>query len=221
VNSHLEFAVRINLHPGVRREEDPKSPLVLQDHGRFPELMAAATSDARKTFMRNTQGPTRPVRRTPALVSFVGQTGAGKSTLIRLLVGLKHVELTSPGRKRPQLPVVGNAGGDIPTSDDVHLYIDPSTEQSDSPILYADCEGLDGGERQPLAATFRARAGSEDPEPRYASEGSFRAAFCSERDLTWSDESSMRTRDFVVSQLYSRLLFSFSDVVVFIQRNAR
>jgi hypothetical protein len=41
----------------------------------------------------------------------------------------------------------------------VHLYLDPSTFLSEAPILYADCEGLDGGERLPLATTSRQRRG--------------------------------------------------------------
>lgn len=52
-------------------------------------------------------------------------------------------------------PVVGAAGFDVPTSGDVHLYSDPKTCMSDNPILYADCEGLKGGEREPLGATKR------------------------------------------------------------------
>ncbi|KAF2667466.1 hypothetical protein BT63DRAFT_456762 [Microthyrium microscopicum] len=205
---------------GVRREEDEKLPILLQDHGRFPELMAASSIDSRKKFMQQGKGPTRVVKRTPILVSFVGQTGAGKSTLIRLLIGLKLDHKTSNG-VRPQLPVIGSAISDIATSSDVHLYPDPATIQTENPILYADSEGLDGGERLSLSASFRSLSTSDSIAPPFVSEGSFRAAFCSERELVWSDDPSRRTRDFIVAQLYSRLLFTFSDVIVFVQRNAR
>jgi hypothetical protein len=83
----------------------------------------------------------------------VGQTGAGKSTLIKLLIQLKTVtEQLNAG-----CPVVGVSGREVPTSEDVHLYVDPATFFSTTPLLYADCEGLDGGEREPLATTFRNR----------------------------------------------------------------
>lgn len=40
-------------------------------------------------------------------------------------------------------PVVGSAINDkLPTSGDVHLYADPSTAPEQTPMLFADCEGL-------------------------------------------------------------------------------
>src|ERR1700722_17743687 len=49
-------------------------------------------------------------------------------------------------------PVAGAVRNDnLPTSGDVHLYTDPSTVHTQFPMLYADCEGLEGGEQPPLA----------------------------------------------------------------------
>lgn len=42
-----------------------------------------------------------------------------------------------------------------PTSGDVHLYADPKTAYTRLPMLYADCEGLQGGEIEPAANKLR------------------------------------------------------------------
>ncbi len=63
--------------------KDEKDDMVFQDYGRYANLMAENSARERKI-------------RYPALVSFVGQTGAGKSTLIRLLI-----ELNSSTKKAP------------------------------------------------------------------------------------------------------------------------
>ena len=51
-------------------------------------------------------------------------------------------------------PVVGSVNDNIPTTGDVHLYADPGTYLSKSPMLYADCEGLDGGDNLPRGARY-------------------------------------------------------------------
>ncbi|TIA13191.1 hypothetical protein D6C80_06414 [Aureobasidium pullulans] len=117
---------------GVHREDSAR-PL-LRDYGRFEGLMAST----RKLAEEN-HSYLDPSARYPSFVSFVGQTGAGKSSLIKLIIDL--------GAKTPGLfdtPVVGAVGNTSPTSTDVHLYVDPPTADSDHPILYADCEGLEG-----------------------------------------------------------------------------
>jgi ABC-type transport system involved in cytochrome bd biosynthesis fused ATPase/permease subunit len=133
------------LTKGVNFDKREDTPLFFHDHGRYAELMEA-TSDYSAIAQQDATEmdlPLPPARRTPSLVSFVGQTGAGKSTLINLLIKVKE----SPESGTAQCPVVGVSGkeGEVSTSEDVHLYLDPSSFLSEAPILYADCEGLDGG----------------------------------------------------------------------------
>lgn len=190
---------------------------MLRDYGRYADLLLGTTSKV--------SGPTRDLQQTevvkqrhPGLVSFVGQTGAGKSTLIKLLIHLK----TDPGSNQtPVTPIAGIPGENLPTSADIHMYLDPSSFDSSRPVLYADCEGLDGGERQPVAASLRhsrdsssESGGSEVPDV---------SEYYLEREITWATSNNKRTktREFAVSQLYPRLLFTFSDVIVFVHRNPR
>ncbi|KAF7505357.1 hypothetical protein GJ744_000978 [Endocarpon pusillum] len=180
--------------------KDENDDMVFQDYGRYANLMAESSARERKV-------------RYPALVSFVGQTGAGKSTLIRLLV-----ELNSLANKRLQVPVVGSIKQqDTPTSGDVHLYSDPLTSEGRNPVLYADCEGLEGGAREPMGAKSRnknRRKGSGDAPARWSNR-------TSEREILWATNERKRSRDFIVRHLYPRLLYTFSDVVVFVMKNPR
>ena len=119
---------------------------VFRDFGRYSRLVEELSCRHR-------------LKRFPGLVSFVGQTGGGKSSLIRLLI-----ETIAPLDITPEVPVVGSAlHTDVPTSGDVHLYPDVNTFEGVHPIFYADCEGLDGGERQPMGARKSKPAG---PNPR-------------------------------------------------------
>lgn len=190
---------------GVHRE-DTARPL-LRDYGRFEGLMASMRQSSENGLSHLDSSA-----RYPSFVSFVGQTGAGKSSLIKLIVDL--------GAKRQEqfdTPVVGTIGNTSPTSTDVHLYMDPHTSDSDHPILYADCEGLEGGEREPVAAKA-VKKGAIKPisnVPYYSLQP------VSERDLIWADKSWKRTREFAVRELYPRLLYTFSDVVVFVLKNPK
>src|SRR5947207_486863 len=117
--------------------------LLYRDHGRYAELIAAINADwiSKQRSIEGGHGDSPLPNRTPSLVSFVGQTGAGKSTLIKLMIQLK----SPPGLDTDiyPSPVVGVPGEELPTSEDVHLYVDPSTSATETPLLYADCEGLD------------------------------------------------------------------------------
>ncbi|KAL8689851.1 MAG: hypothetical protein Q9218_004571 [Villophora microphyllina] len=186
-----------------------------QDYGRYANLMAESS---RSSISASSQWNGSRDSRYPSLVSFVGQTGASKSTVIKLVVDLHS---THDGENAT--PVVGSAGENVPTSGDVHLYPDPRTFESDTPILYADCEGLEGGEREPLATRFRKKGAKISKVGRV---GSFekrmqRIPNTSERSLTWADTNVKRGREFAVTNLYPRLLYTFSDVVVFVLKNPR
>jgi predicted acylesterase/phospholipase RssA len=190
--------------------KDAHDDIVFQDCGRYANIMAERSSRQR-------------ISSYPALASFVGQTGAGKSTLIKLLI-----ELHCPEMKKPQVPVVGSINHpDTPTSGDVHLYSDPKSLKDQDPILYADCEGLDGGEREPMGAKSRnrkRREGSESGSRKRTT--SFtryirRSHDTSEREVIWAKTEVTRSRDYHVRTLYPRLLYTFSDVIVFVMKNPR
>jgi len=119
-------------------------------------------------------------------------------------------------------PVVGVVGEDVPTSDDVHLYLDPQTSSSDTPILFADCEGLEGGTREPIAARFRKKDKSTRPARISSFERRIRnIQHTSEREITWATMTAKRSREYAMTELYPRLLYTFSDVIVFVLKNPK
>ncbi|PVI00816.1 hypothetical protein DM02DRAFT_592134 [Periconia macrospinosa] len=191
---------------GIERPNNGSSP-IFQDYGRYENLLATTEESWHPQFQTTQLGRDS---RTPSLVSFVGQTGAGKSTLIKLIV-----DLNTESDQTYCTPVVGASGIDVPTSEDVHLYSDPVTASTDTPVFFADCEGLQGGEREPLGAKFkrdRKKAPKKDERTPLPT---------SERELVWADTTALASREFAVTNLYPRLLYTFSDVIVFVLRNPR
>lgn len=155
--------------------------------------------------------------RYPQIVSFIGVTSAGKSSLIKMLV--EHNEESRNIEDRPMFPspIVGSIINDTtPTSGDVHLYADPATHAEQLPILYADCEGFEGGERLPLGARSRRRAGSDQERGQVA-----KLSHIHSRPIAWADTQETKQREYAVTALYPRLLYTFSDCVVFVLRNAK
>jgi hypothetical protein len=145
--------------------------------------------------------------------------GAGKSTLIKMLID--YQECTRNPNAAPSFPspVVGSAINDqIATSADVHLYADPATYHGLKPMLFADCEGLDGGEEAPMAimATKSVPRGKLQKSRRIVRLASGRV-----RDIAWATTPQKCTRQFAVGELYPRVLYTFSDTVVFVLRNAK
>lgn len=145
-------------------------------------------------------------------------------------------------------PVTSSNNDRVPTTGDVHLYADPASYNSKTPILYADCEGLDGGEAVPRGVRHRAKEKEEgindmtgmmsatslgrSPRPSTASRASMfvdshakkrlkKSRHSSQRDIVWAVTPETKKREYAVTQLYPRLLYTFSDVVVFVLRNPR
>lgn len=112
-------------------------------------------------------------------------------------------------RSRFYSPVTSSTHDHIPTTGDVHLYADPATIHTPQPLLLCDCEGLNGGEMLPKQLKNRA----EDLASGYKTSQS--------RRITWAKTPNTRKREFAVAQLYPRILYTFSDVVVFVLRSPR
>jgi hypothetical protein len=130
-----------------------------------------------------------------------------------MLIELAEFRHTTSSDATFPAPIVSLRRNDkAPTSADVHMYPDPDTFYESSPLLYADCEGLDAGEAAPMAIT-RERD-RQDSRRHNISGGRIRR-------LDWAENNDKRGRSYIVQELYPRLLYTFSDVVVFVLRNAK
>jgi hypothetical protein len=140
-----------------------------------------------------------------------------------------------PDGSRYYSPVTSSNHDRTATTGDVHIYADPSSAFSATPLLFVDCEGLNGGEalpkqlrhhrpQEPRTAappTYESTAPGEgdplgDRGTRHA-----RHRHSSKRTIQWARTPQTRKREYAVSQLYPRVLYTFSDVVVFVLRNPR
>ncbi|KAE8444662.1 hypothetical protein EG329_014318 [Mollisiaceae sp. DMI_Dod_QoI] len=193
---------------GVSRSEQinpvtGKCAAIFRDYGRYATLMAETR-------------PSNGTARYPQLVSFIGQTNAGKSTLIKMLISHGKRKLGPCDLEFPS-PVAGATKNDkVPTSGDVHLYADPATIETQFPMLYADCEGLEGGEEAPLAHQIQTK-----DRPSALEEGKKFVIGGAKRVLEWARDDITSGREYAVRHLYPRLLYTFSDVIVFVLRNAK
>lgn len=114
------------------------------------------------------------------------------------------------------------------------MYADPATWLSPMPVLFADCEGLEGGNLEPMShghhrqgkKLVKQRGNRNKTFPRY-SRTSSRAKAASRantqrvRAIQWATSEAQKTRGYVVKELYPRLLYTFSDVVVFVAKDAQ
>jgi energy-coupling factor transporter ATP-binding protein EcfA2 len=189
---------------------------IFQDYGRYATLMAnSATGEHAARY--------------PQLVSFIGQTGAGKSTLVKMLIEKQsHHSGLEIDNSMFLRPIVGSVKNDnVPTSGDVHLYADPTTFLTPLPMLYADCEGLEGGENLPIGARYRdvePQENSKRPESssdRNRQRGRRWRLSRETRDITWANSPETQKRQYAVTELYPRVLYTFSDVIVFVLQNPK
>ncbi|KAI0888475.1 uncharacterized protein GGS22DRAFT_198203 [Annulohypoxylon maeteangense] len=180
---------------------------IFQDWGRFAAIM-------------NESHSSRIADRYPQLVSFIGETGAGKSTLIKLLIDRQNSY--SSQTMNHYSPVSSSSNDYIPTTGDVHLYAEPSTLLTDTPLLFVDCEGFNGGEAMPKALRCHPQNERDEELPSERDMNNLlRSRYSSQRYITWAKSPQTQKREYAVSQLYPRILYTFSDVVVFVLRNPR
>ena len=123
-------------------------------------------------------------------------------------------------------PLVGSVNDNIPVSADVHLYADPHTILTDTPLLYADCEGLEGGESPPKSELYKMRDSTlENGLPQEIPseyEKISRKRNKVSRKISWAlGDKEKSKREFAVTELYPKVLYTFSDVVVFVLRNPK
>ena len=115
-------------------------------------------------------------------------------------------------------PVVGDTTTSAtPTSSDVHLFADPGTRKSERPLLYADCEGLGGGNQPPQAAIAVEEATREISAkvPGFKNFNNRRR----KQIKLCGTKAEENCCDWMVCQLYPRILYTFSDIICYVTRN--
>jgi hypothetical protein len=112
-------------------------------------------------------------------------------------------------------PVPGLVGDNMPTTGDVHLYSDPGTYYTQKPILLADCEGITGGEHAPRGLIVREMVEGAKSKIKKGSKTLIK------KTLKWAKDDKLQSREYAVNTLFPRILYTFSDVVVFVLREVR
>lgn len=179
--------------------------------GRMNHLCSRARWTMKSDILKSSRSLVKPVRaHYSSPLTTADHSGAGKSTLIKLLIEFAEHQQNPGEQLRFRTPIVGPREATDPTSADVRMYADPHTFWSTKPILYADCEGLHGGEHRPRGA----RREEEGLQP-YSISGA------NMWPLAWARTHEKCKRSYTVAELYPRLLYTFSDVVVFVTTNRR
>ncbi|KAF3928891.1 hypothetical protein AA313_de0200185 [Arthrobotrys entomopaga] len=174
-----------------------------------------------------------PLDKYPSLVSFVGKSQSGKSTMIRALM-----LQTSLGDSI--LPLPGDEGLASSGTDEVHLFQDPQSMPDENPILFADCEGFGTGSTpqhavgegqqghkfmatsgstasRPSAMHFSNRLRKPRPEAQFGLTKDESSALAGKYEIKWATPED--DRQSFVEKLYPRLIYSFSDVVCYVTKD--
>jgi hypothetical protein len=107
-------------------------PEFIGDEELKPQLLMYSALTKQFTNVDTTTIQRMPKRRFPRLVSFFGDTGMGKSTIIKNLI--RHLTFS----EKFEVPVIGTASEtENSTSGGVHVYPDPETFAHERPIVYA------------------------------------------------------------------------------------
>jgi hypothetical protein len=185
----------------------------------------------------NTSSP-----QSPSLVSFFGETGHGKSTVIRALIRNAAPMVDYPA------PIPGiEAHRQYSTSGDVHLYADPQSYDTSTLLLYAgmyfalnrtrpmamglivnpDCEGLSGTGIS-LASKASEGIGNFFGVPSrktFQEQVALHRAKGRSHELRWARTNRhgvlAESKKLIVETLYPRLLYCLSDVVCYVTNSTR
>jgi hypothetical protein len=186
----------------------------------------------------------------PVIVSFIGNTMAGKSSLIRAMISLSRMNMLSEHPVEPQDadtrisqlenstnwgPVTRSANlQDLtkPTTRGVHLYRGENTPCASNNgrerlILFADCEGFEGGNQQTNSETYgawsrarsRVRSRSPLPPPSSSDDGNEPdSEYCLEpaSELPLKAASYSTQGKSGVELFYARFLYAMSNIVVYV-----
>lgn len=147
--------------------------------------------------------------------------------MIKLLINLDS-DKADENNQLYNGPVIGRSDSSVPTSADVHLYLSPGSTRADHVILCADCEGFEGAERNPVAVSSvispAHRSGYENSPS--TKRHLHKIAQGTKRALKWAsreqkDFERVSKRGYTVAQMYPRIFYAFSDVIVWVLETPR